>query len=1241
MSKMFVKCETKSSRVKGLAFHPSLQWILAALHNGTIQLWDYRIGSLIDKFEEHEGPVRGIDFHSSQPLFVSGGDDYKVKLWSLTTRKCIFTFLGHLDYLRTVFFHHIYPWVLSASDDQTVRIWNWQSRACIAVLTGHNHYVMSALFHPFEDLVVSASLDQTIRVWDTSGLREKTGGAGGAHALGTGSFSAPGTSRPHAEMFTANDAVCKFVLEGHERGVNWAAFHPSLPLIASAADDRLIKLWRYNDSKAWEVDTLRGHFNNVSCLVFHPQRELLISNSEDRTIRVWDVSKRIGVHTFRRENDRFWIIAAHRSSSALAVGHDSGMVVFKLHTERPPSALHSRFHFYYVRDRVLCFRDLLLSLQLFQKSGEGGRNAAGAHAVAEVSICEVRRPANAMTAGPKLLLVNSLNTTDLNALVIYADGENGFAYDLLVGPLPQAGLPYPGGLDTHTGSCHSVAFVSRNRFAVIDKAGATTLGIYNMNNELCKKVDLPCAVDRLFFGGNNRVILKSEDKLRFFEVPTRRVYPEVQCGGGGIRAVLLSPTGEHVMVISKHALTLLKFALSDNGTTEASGGFEVVCAVHENIRIKGGAWDEDNGAFVYSTLSHVKYLLLNGDRGIIHCLNEAIYIFKVQRGMYYYLDRCASVHVEPLNCQEYLFKLALHRRQFDQVALCVRNGQLCGNALIAYLKKKGYPEVALEFLTDKRARFHLALEVGSMDDALAAAQEINDKSAWQLLGRTALQQGHASLVEAAYQKLKEFEKLSFLYFITGHVGKLRKMLRIAELRKDYMSKFHNALLLGDAEERVQVLADVGQLALAALTAKTYGLTALYDQLRDSVKDMPLDEFSPAVPQLLMPPVPILRCTEAESSVWPSAASESASVFDQAMRATAGMKPEVAGARLYKEMVEGAASAVCTPGSGAPGPAWEEADGQDGFEVDFGEVGGGDWSDGIELPPDDAGAAPLLGMDASGRKEGLGRADAAQLSPDSATFVAKRDSPHTLWVKGTPLVADLVSAGEFGLALDTLQRRVALRNPAPLLPIFSRVYQATWAALPGLPFAPSLPLPLSETGKDGGALKPHRLVLPTSLMDDLREAHKLVTAGRFQEALGSFRHVLHSIPLAVAGNAEEEQQIHEFIEIARHYVTGMILEMARLSLGEADVSRNIELVAYFACCKMQASHLFLVLRRAMSVAWKAQNFVTTAAFARRLVNGNFLAIKGAQEEITKAKKVLMLCEQKGTDAYAINFEPSES
>lgn len=52
------------------------------------------MGTLIDRFEEHDGPVRAVDFHNTQPLFVSGGDDYKIKVWSLQTRRCLFTLTG-------------------------------------------------------------------------------------------------------------------------------------------------------------------------------------------------------------------------------------------------------------------------------------------------------------------------------------------------------------------------------------------------------------------------------------------------------------------------------------------------------------------------------------------------------------------------------------------------------------------------------------------------------------------------------------------------------------------------------------------------------------------------------------------------------------------------------------------------------------------------------------------------------------------------------------------------------------------------------------------------------------------------------------------------------------------------------------------------------------------------------------------------------------------------------------------
>ena len=277
---------------------------------------------------------------------MSGGDDYKVKVWNHKTRKCLFTLLGHLDYIRTVQFHSEHPWIVTSSDDQTIRIWNWQSRLCVSVLTGHNHYVMCAGFHPKEDLVVSASLDQTVRVWDISALRKKSVAPGG------GDDMMRGLPQVNNDLFGAGDAVVKYVLEGHDRGVNWASFHPSLPLIVSGADDRQVKLWRMNDTKAWEVDTLRGHVNNVSCVLFHAKQDIIVSNSEDKSIRVWDMSKRLGVQTFRREHDRFWIMSVHPEINLIAAGHDSGMIVFKLERERPAYTVHGST-LYYVKDRYL------------------------------------------------------------------------------------------------------------------------------------------------------------------------------------------------------------------------------------------------------------------------------------------------------------------------------------------------------------------------------------------------------------------------------------------------------------------------------------------------------------------------------------------------------------------------------------------------------------------------------------------------------------------------------------------------------------------------------------------------------------------------------------------------------------------------------------------------------------------------------------------------------------------------
>jgi len=47
----------------------------------------------------------------------------------------------------------------------------------------------------------------------------------------------------------------------------------------SAADDRLVKVWDYQNKAC--VQTLEGHAQNVSCVIFHPELPIILSGSED------------------------------------------------------------------------------------------------------------------------------------------------------------------------------------------------------------------------------------------------------------------------------------------------------------------------------------------------------------------------------------------------------------------------------------------------------------------------------------------------------------------------------------------------------------------------------------------------------------------------------------------------------------------------------------------------------------------------------------------------------------------------------------------------------------------------------------------------------------------------------------------------------------------------------------------------------------------------------------------------
>uniref|UniRef100_A0A8I3X3K9 Coatomer subunit alpha n=1 Tax=Callithrix jacchus TaxID=9483 RepID=A0A8I3X3K9_CALJA len=1126
-------------------FHPKRPWILTSLHNGVIQLWDYRMCTLIDKFDEHDGPVRGIDFHKQQPLFVSGGDDYKIKVWNYKLRRCLFTLLGHLDYIRTTFFHHEYPWILSASDDQTIRVWNWQSRTCVCVLTGHNHYVMCAQFHPSEDLVVSASLDQTVRVWDISGLRKKN--------LSPGAVESDVRGITGVDLFGTTDAVVKHVLEGHDRGVNWAAFHPTMPLIVSGADDRQVKIWRMNESKAWEVDTCRGHYNNVSCAVFHPRQELILSNSEDKSIRVWDMSKRTGVQTFRRDHDRFWVLAAHPNLNLFAAGHDGGMIVFKLERERPAYAVHGNM-LHYVKDRFLRQLD-------FNSSKD-------------VAVMQLR-------SGSKFPVFNMSYNPAENAVLLCTRASNleNSTYDLYTIP-KDADSQNPDAPEGKRSSGLTAVWVARNRFAVLDRMHS--LLIKNLKNEITKKVQVPNC-DEIFYAGTGNLLLRDADSITLFDVQQKRTLASVKISK--VKYVIWSADMSHVALLAKHEHSC---PLPLTAIVICNRKLDALCNIHENIRVKSGAWDE-SGVFIYTTSNHIKYAVTTGDHGIIRTLDLPIYVTRVKGNNVYCLDRECRPRVLTIDPTEFKFKLALINRKYDEVLHMVRNAKLVGQSIIAYLQKKGYPEVALHFVKDEKTRFSLALECGNIEIALEAAKALDDKNCWEKLGEVALLQGNHQIVEMCYQRTKNFDKLSFLYLITGNLEKLRKMMKIAEIRKDMSGHYQNALYLGDVSERVRILKNCGQKSLAYLTAATHGLDEEAESLKETFD--PEKETIPDIDpnaKLLQPPAPIMPL----DTNWPLLT-------------------------VSKGFFEGT---IASKGKGGALAA----------DIDIDTVGTEGWGEDAELQLDEDGFVEAT--------EGLGDDALGKGQEEGGGWDVEEDLELPPELDISPGAAGGAEDGFFvPPTKGTSPTQVTKMLFGPYKQLFLQTYargRTTYQALPCLPSMYGYP---NRNWKDAGLKNgvPAVGLKLNDLIQRLQLCYQLTTVGKFEEAVEKFRSILLSVPLLVVDNKQEIAEAQQLITICREYIVGLSMEIERKKLPKETLEqqkRICEMAAYFTHSNLQPVHMILVLRTALNLFFKLKNFKTAATFARRL-----LELGPKPEVAQQTRKILSACEKNPTDAYQLNYD----
>uniref|UniRef100_A0A1J3GEB0 Coatomer subunit alpha-2 n=1 Tax=Noccaea caerulescens TaxID=107243 RepID=A0A1J3GEB0_NOCCA len=413
-------------------------------------------------------------------------------------------------------------------------------------------------------------MDGTVRIWDIGALRKMNVGG------------------------VTLDVECVFKGD-HDSGVNWASFHPSLPLFVSGSNERLVKSWLWEGNlKAEEI--LRGHMDNVSSVLFHPKRnDIVVSSSEDKSIRVWDVPNQTEILSFCRQHDRFWTLAVHPVINLLAAGHDSGMIVFKLVRERPAFVVSGDLLFY--------AKDMCLRCYHFS-TGQDSK---------VIPLFGPDTGAASLNQSPRTL---SYSPRDEAALIFY-----GGSYELFM--IPCSGFVQ----EPRRGTGDSSVFIAKSRFALLERSSNQVI-VMDLQNKVVKTRSLPMPTNAIFYAGTAVLLCTNEDKACMYDLVRDAVLGELQFPG--VRSIVWSTDMESVALLSKHSICIASKMLVSQ------------CVIDEKIPVKSAAWG-DHDVLIYTTLRHIKYCLPNGNSATIRPLDFPMYITKVSGNTVFCLDRDGNV----------------------------------------------------------------------------------------------------------------------------------------------------------------------------------------------------------------------------------------------------------------------------------------------------------------------------------------------------------------------------------------------------------------------------------------------------------------------------------------------------------------------------------------------------------------------------------------------------------------------
>ncbi len=125
-------------------------------------------------------------------------------------------------------------------------------------------------------------------------------------------------------LWDAKTGAACGMFEGHQRGVKGIAFSPDGALLASTSSNNSVKLWRTNGGALYNM--CEGHLDWVQAVAFSPDGKLLASGSSDSTVRLWNTRTGETCGTLKGHTNRVHAVLFSPDGERLASASDDSTV---------------------------------------------------------------------------------------------------------------------------------------------------------------------------------------------------------------------------------------------------------------------------------------------------------------------------------------------------------------------------------------------------------------------------------------------------------------------------------------------------------------------------------------------------------------------------------------------------------------------------------------------------------------------------------------------------------------------------------------------------------------------------------------------------------------------------------------------------------------------------------------------------------------------------------------------------